>query len=83
LLTWRELWTLCHRVDLHNTLKAAAENAGIEIFLQSRVSQVDIRKSEITLVDGRKVTGDLILGADGTHVSISHYFPPGKKLRID
>ena len=54
----------------------AAENAGIEIFLQSRVSQVDISKPEITLVDGRKITGDLILGADGTHVRIGHYYLP-------
>lgn len=41
---------------------------GVEIFLQSRVVEVDTQNAEITLADGRKVPADLILGADGTHV---------------
>jgi 2-polyprenyl-6-methoxyphenol hydroxylase-like FAD-dependent oxidoreductase len=38
------------------------------IHLQSRVESVDVEASEITLSDGRSVKGDLIIGADGTHV---------------
>ncbi|KIN09142.1 hypothetical protein OIDMADRAFT_150275 [Oidiodendron maius Zn] len=66
-------WQLCHRIDLHNALKERALSEGVEIFLQSKVTGLDIAKSEITLIDGKKVTADLIIGADGTHSSLRKY----------
>lgn len=67
-------WQLCHRIDLHNALKAIAtkdEGVGmpVVIHLQSKVAAVDVEKTTITLRDGTVVESDLIIGADGVHVS--------------
>jgi salicylate hydroxylase len=69
-------WQLIHRIDLHNALKDIARNEQgegkpVAIHLQSRVASVDVEKTSVTLSDGRVISGDLILGADGVHVSSS------------
>lgn len=68
-------WQLIHRIDLHNALKEiATRQAGkgqpVVINLQSRVKEVDCDAPSITLQDGRVIKGDLIVGADGVHVSM-------------
>jgi salicylate hydroxylase len=67
-------WQLCHRIDLHNALKEIAtrekgEGKPVVIHLQSKVAAVDVEKTTITLRDGKVVESDLIIGADGVHVS--------------
>lgn len=66
-------WQLIHRIDMHNAMKLIATGEGkgkpVVIHLQSRIKEVDVEKSTITLNDGSVVSGDLILGADGVHVS--------------
>ncbi|RAL03650.1 putative salicylate hydroxylase [Aspergillus ibericus CBS 121593] len=64
-------WLLTHRVDLHNALRnlAAKEVNGTKptIHLRSRVASVDPEAGEVTLENGTKYTGDLVIGADGIH----------------
>ncbi|KAJ5179520.1 FAD/NAD(P)-binding domain-containing protein [Penicillium capsulatum] len=65
-------WQLCHRVDLHEALKAKAlaiDGPGdpIRIHLRSRIIDCDPEKPSLTLADGQEVKGDLVIGADGVH----------------
>ncbi|PWY89331.1 monooxygenase [Aspergillus heteromorphus CBS 117.55] len=64
-------WLLAHRVDLHNALRdvAATEVHGKRptIHLCSRVVSVDPEAGEVILENGTRYTGDLIIGADGSH----------------
>ncbi|CAI4214082.1 unnamed protein product [Parascedosporium putredinis] len=67
---WEFPWVLSHRVGLHNALKQAAtgkEGKGTPAVLKtsSQVVDVDVETATITLADGTKVTGDVVLGADG------------------
>jgi salicylate hydroxylase len=67
-------WQLCHRIDLHNALKEIAtrkmgKGEPVVIHLQSKVVGVDVERASLTLQTGENVEGDLILGADGVHVS--------------
>lgn len=39
------------------------------IHLRSRVVECDCNAPSLTLEDGRTITGDLVIGADGVHVS--------------
>ena len=64
-----------HRVDLHNVLKEMASkprtsaSRAAKLFLLSDVKEVDL-DGTLTLGDGRKLQKDLIVVADGVHVSI-------------
>jgi 2-polyprenyl-6-methoxyphenol hydroxylase-like FAD-dependent oxidoreductase len=65
---------LSHRVHLHEALKTAAtgvDGKGHPAILrtESRVADVDTSSATITLSDGQKFTGDLVIGADGVSVS--------------
>jgi salicylate hydroxylase len=69
-------WQLCHRIDLHNSLKEIAmreqgKGVPVVIHLQSRVVEVNVEEVSITLQEGQKIQGDLLIGADGVHVSLS------------
>ncbi|KAF3762364.1 hypothetical protein M406DRAFT_46178 [Cryphonectria parasitica EP155] len=69
---WAHPWLLCHRVSLHEKLKALVteeEGEGPPAVLHTscKVAAVDPRKAEVTLVDGRTITGDVVLGADGVY----------------
>ena len=64
-----------HRVDLHNALKTLAQTAQSSqarpavIRLASEVVKVDCDKGSLTLINGTKVQKDLLVIADGAHVS--------------
>ncbi|KAL5337705.1 FAD/NAD(P)-binding domain-containing protein [Aspergillus crustosus] len=64
-------WLLTHRVDLHNALRAAAdqevEGRKVNIQLSSRVASVDAEAGVVTLENGHTFKGDLVIGADGIH----------------
>ena len=65
-----------HRVDLHNKLKSEATSTSrdgvpVTLHLACKVVDIDLNKASVTLDDGRIFDGDLLLGADGLHVSRS------------
>ncbi|KAH7072043.1 hypothetical protein BKA63DRAFT_567972 [Paraphoma chrysanthemicola] len=70
-LNIKDEWCLVHRVDLHNALQAKAkEGAGEKrpkIRLACAVDSVDPLTATVFLANGRKVTADLVIGADGVH----------------
>ena len=87
---WKEKWLLCHRVDLHSGLKETAfdpkgKGPVPELHLGCDIAKIDSAEGFVELDDGRKFTGDLIIGADGNR-SISrleiqpdaHLIPYGK-----
>ena len=68
-------WYFLHRVDLHSELKRLAQQPtthsdGAVIHLSSEVSSVDHVMGKIIFTDGKTVTKDLIVAADGVHVSL-------------
>ncbi|KAH7063745.1 hypothetical protein B0J12DRAFT_716071 [Macrophomina phaseolina] len=69
---WQAEHYLIHRVDLHNELKrnaTAANGSGRPVRLHSgaAVRHVDCEAANLTLNDGRIVSGDVIIAADGIH----------------
>ena len=68
-------WLLVHRAHLHTALREKAsgkEGKGkpCQLKLASKVVSVDPELAEVTLENGEKLRGDLLLGADGVHVSL-------------
>ncbi|KAG7406340.1 hypothetical protein ACKAV7_014306 [Fusarium commune] len=70
----KDEWLLTHRVDLHGTLRKAATDkttsGNIKIHTASKVVHADAETAEITLADGVKHRGDLLIGADGVHSKV-------------
>ena len=69
-------WYLYHRIDLHTELKrlATAPTCGSQqakINLSSEVVDVDCEKGTLTLANGSVHRKDLIIAADGVHVSLT------------
>lgn len=61
-------WAFFHRADLHTGLRNLVQSP---IELASEVSRVDPQTATIALVDGRVIQNDLLVIADGAHVSQS------------
>lgn len=83
---WQHKWLLVHRAHLHTALRERAigqEGKGkpAALRLASKVASVDPEKAEVTLESGEKVSGDVLLGADGVHVS--PVFGRMEKLQAD
>jgi 2-polyprenyl-6-methoxyphenol hydroxylase-like FAD-dependent oxidoreductase len=81
---WQHPWQLCNRVRLHRALRDAAMDPTrpgepVTIIYNSKVVEVDSLAGQVKLQDGTRVTGDVILGADGVHVSQS--LSPGTMTR--
>lgn len=69
-------WQFIHRADLHNGLKQAVtatsgKGKPITINLNSKVLSVDLEAATLTLENGKIYHGDVVIGADGIHVSFS------------
>lgn len=62
-----------HRVDLHRGLREVATGEGegkaVVIRLGKEAVGVDCERGEVSLGDGEVVRGDLVVVADGAHVS--------------
>ncbi|CZT22001.1 related to salicylate hydroxylase [Ramularia collo-cygni] len=59
-----------HRADLHSALLNRAEELGMTFQTRSRVIHVDdsdTRRATVVLSDGRRMSADLVIGADGIH----------------
>ena len=63
-------WYFYHRVDMHRHLREMAEAAGSIIRLGTQVTDVDPETGLISLKDGSHVQKDLVIVADGQHVSL-------------
>jgi 2-polyprenyl-6-methoxyphenol hydroxylase-like FAD-dependent oxidoreductase len=77
---------MAHRVRVHEALKEKALAAdGVshpcELRLSSSVVDVDPETATITLQDGTKVTGDVVIGADGVHSKARCKVPEGDSAR--
>jgi 2-polyprenyl-6-methoxyphenol hydroxylase-like FAD-dependent oxidoreductase len=59
-------WAFFHRADLHTGLRNLVQTP---IELASEVTKVDPQSATITLADGRVIQKDLLIIADGAHVS--------------
>jgi hypothetical protein len=75
-------WYFYHRVDMHKHLREMAEAARAVIRLGQRVDDVEIETGIIHLKDGSTVQKDLVIVADGQHVSISHIFFHDLELQL-
>ena len=74
-------WNFYHRVDVHRSLKELAEDPAAgpgkpaTIKLGSQVVDIDCDAGIITVKDGTKHQKDLIVVADGQHVSSLRFLP--------
>lgn len=59
-------WTV-HRIDYQDALAKQAIALGVEIYFNAKVVAFDAVKGYVTLVDGRILDADIIIGADGIH----------------
>ncbi|KAI1338657.1 hypothetical protein F5Y15DRAFT_123771 [Xylariaceae sp. FL0016] len=69
---WQHPWQSIHRVHLHSELKRQAttsksEGTPVELKTSSRVAKIDVSSAIVTLENGDKVRGDVVIGADGVH----------------
>lgn len=67
-----EAWTI-HRIDLHDGLKDLALSLGVEMHLQNAVTSIDPEGASISLEDGTKISGDVVIGADGIHSKVRRF----------
>jgi 2-polyprenyl-6-methoxyphenol hydroxylase-like FAD-dependent oxidoreductase len=65
---------MIHRAHLHNCIKIATLSEDgdcqpIQLFLDCKMAELNKPASTLKLADGREFSGDLIIRADGAHVS--------------
>jgi 2-polyprenyl-6-methoxyphenol hydroxylase-like FAD-dependent oxidoreductase len=83
---WQHPWQLAHRVSLHSELKRMAtteEGEGKPAILRtrSRVVDVDAEQGIVTLENGEKIHGDVVVGADGVHSRTRAKIPGAENLK--
>lgn len=61
-----------HRADLHRGLLECATGLGVEVYLDSRVIDVDYHAARLTVAGGREYGADLIVASDGLHSMCRH-----------
>ncbi|RDX51205.1 FAD/NAD(P)-binding domain-containing protein [Lentinus brumalis] len=61
----RGVYMLCTHDDLYDLLYEAAESSGARIRFGANVVNIDAEAQEVTLESGEKVSGDVLVGADG------------------
>jgi salicylate hydroxylase len=57
---------IIHRQDFYQLLFDEAIRLGVEIRLGAEVTDIAFGTAEVVLAGGERVTGDVIIGADGT-----------------
>ncbi|ORY24553.1 hypothetical protein BCR39DRAFT_486220 [Naematelia encephala] len=63
-----------HRAHLHQALLDRAVELGAKVHVDSRVTHVDFDAGTVTVKNGRKYSGDLVLGCDGLKsITRSHF----------
>ncbi|KAK5130000.1 hypothetical protein LTR08_002555 [Meristemomyces frigidus] len=85
---WAHPWHLVHRAHLHTALREMATGPDgkgnpAKLHLGSRVKLADQENASITLEDGTRVQGDLLVGADGVHSRTRVSIPGGDKKPFD
>ncbi|KAL4772949.1 hypothetical protein BDW60DRAFT_216166 [Aspergillus nidulans var. acristatus] len=60
-------WVIIHRQDFYQLLFDEAIRLGVEIRLGAEVTDIAFGTAEVVLAGGERVTGDVIIGADGLH----------------
>jgi salicylate hydroxylase len=58
-------YIVIHRADLHSILHRHALKHGVEVIVNSRVTDFDYDTPAITLASGEKVCADMVVAADG------------------
>jgi flavin-dependent dehydrogenase len=58
-----------HRADLQMALYEKAQELGVEFRFGAKVTTYDFSKPTATLATGKTLEGDLIVAADGKHLS--------------
>ncbi|OAL27289.1 hypothetical protein AYO22_03564 [Fonsecaea multimorphosa] len=74
-------WMVIHRQDYHAILLEEAKRLGAEVKLNTNVTGLEFDRTEVTLLDGEVIKGDVIIGADGLWSStrdaiLGHPSPP-------
>ncbi|KAF2132052.1 FAD/NAD(P)-binding domain-containing protein [Dothidotthia symphoricarpi CBS 119687] len=82
---WQWPWQLAHRIHLHESLKKRAtseDGPGKPAVLntRSRVVDVDPQEGTVTLENGEKIHGDVIVGADGVHSKTRRKVPGAENV---
>jgi salicylate hydroxylase len=55
-----------HREDYHEILLEGARAHGAELRLGQQIVKVDVELNQVLMSDGTVLTGDVIVGADGS-----------------
>lgn len=58
--------SIIHRADYHAILLDMAISLGAEIRLNAVVEDVVLKSTQVVLVGGEKISGDVVIGADGS-----------------
>ncbi|KAF2992993.1 hypothetical protein E8E13_000921 [Curvularia kusanoi] len=58
-------WMVIHRADYHKVLMNEAKSLGVKITLDVRVVDIDLDAGVVALENGKTVTADVVVGADG------------------
>lgn len=67
---YRKEWYYIQRHAFHNALREKALQEEIVLHTGCKISNIDVNDGRVTLEDGRRFHGDVLLGADGIHVKV-------------
>lgn len=74
---WIAEWYYIQRHAFHNALKNMALQEEIVLHTGCKISKIDVDDGRVTLEDGRRFHGDVLLGADGVHSITRGAVSPG------
>ncbi len=78
---WGAPYLQIHRADLHALLRRALEAAGGAAPLQGVAAQ-DVLPDGLRLADGRRLRGDLVIGADGVRSMVRRHIAGPEPVRF-
>lgn len=61
-------------LNLQSGLARRAKDVGVDLILAAKVTDVDFNAPAVTLIHGQRITGDLVVGADGLWSSTRSLF---------